>query len=316
MHYVDSKHRSDVPVESGEAEDSVWRISHETVDEKRNNEVLVQIDVMPPKSIRPSFNEIGLGQGGLNSGEGFEMELGAFVHEGQELHEQHMGKEQASIDSGDADPCSGIVLMKGIMFEQVAVLDPRFMWQQRWCELSSSAFAVCQKAGVTPDVKVPLDQITKVHAIPDMADRNIFHIYSNGRKPIKLKAQSAFSREQWIKRISDATGRLYVADWGDIRHGESTAPDLCIPLQSQSSETNTTAKTSSGNDLSESNPSGLPLGPAVPRNIDQALLASNFSTDRSIDKPAKTSGQDQEGNSLKRLKMMDLLLSSPNSSSV
>jgi hypothetical protein len=316
MHYVDSKHRSDVPVESGEAEDSVWRISHETVDEKRNNEVLVQIDVMPPKSIRPSFNEIGLGQGGLNSGEGFEMELGAFVHEGQELHQQHVGKEQASIDSGDADPCSGIVLMKGIMFEQVYVLDPRFMWQQRWCELSSSAFAVCQKAGVTPDVKVPLDQITKVHAIPDMADRNIFHIYSNGRKPIKLKAQSAFSREQWIKRISDATGRLYVVDWGDIRHGESTAPDLCIPLQSQSSETNTTAKTSSGNDLSESNPSGLPLGPAVPRNIDQALSASNFSTDRSIDKPAKTSGQDQEGNSLKRLKMMDLLLSSPNSSSV
>ena len=54
------------------------------------------------------------------------------------------------------------------------------------------------------------------------SDGNVFHIYSNGRKPIILKTQSSFEREQWIQQISDATGSLYVADWGDIRHGEST----------------------------------------------------------------------------------------------
>ena len=309
MHYVDPKRRSDVLIEPGEPEDSAWRVSHETIDQKRNNEFLVQIDVMPPQyktiwsTADDNFDEIGVGQGGLNSCEGFEMELGAIVHnKEQDPHQQQMEKRPKPLDSGETDPGSGVVLMKGIMFEQVTVLDPRFMWQQRWCELSDSAVTVCQRAGATPDVKVYLDQITKVRAIPDMAARNVIHIYSNGRKPIKLKAPSALNREQWIERISDATGRLYVADWGDIRHGEPTASGLSISRQPEQSDMNTTANTSSsGDDSSERHPTGLPLGPPVPGDMDQALVASNFSTNRRIDTSAKT---------MKRLKMMDLLLDS------
>ena len=322
MHYVDPKRRSDVPIESGEPEDSVWRVSHETIDQKRNNEFLVQIDVMPPQyktiwsTADGNFDEICAGQGGLDSCEGFEMELGAIVHKKeQDPPQQHMENGQKSMDSGETDSGSGAVLMKGIMFEQVTVLDPRFMWQQRWCELSDSAITVCQRAGAIPDVKVPLDQITKVRAIPDMAARNVFHVYSNGRKPIKLKALSAHNREQWIERISDASGRLYVADWGDIRHGEPTFSGLSISRQPEQSDMNTTANTSSsGDDSSESHPTGLPLGPPVPRDMDQALTASNFSTNRRIDTSVKTGGQDEEDSGMKRMKMMDLLLDSDNDS--
>jgi hypothetical protein len=125
---------------------------------------------------------------------------------------------------------SNTVLMKGVLFEQVIAMDRRVLWQQRWCELSNSAFTVCQNAGATPEANIPLDEISRVHAIPDIISKNVFHVYSSTQKPIKLRAQSASDRKQWIERISDATGRLYVADWGHIHHGEST--DLDFP-QSQ-----------------------------------------------------------------------------------
>ncbi|KAL3804439.1 hypothetical protein ACHAW5_008285 [Stephanodiscus triporus] len=221
MRYDDPIQRSDVQVERGEDKDSVWRISHETIDQKRNSEVLVQVEAIRPP-VNGNLNELSAVQGGLNH---YEMELGAIVDQEREL-QQHMVNVQKSMCSCETEHSNsvGAALMKGVLFEEVFALDPRFMWQQRWCELSSSAFTVCQGAGATPDTNVPLDQITKVLAIPDMAASFVFHIYSHGRKPIKLKAQSAFDREQWIGRISDATGQLYIADWGNIRHGESTAP--------------------------------------------------------------------------------------------
>lgn len=185
----------------GEDENSIWKISQETVDQKRNNEVLVQIEAMPPQmhhaqSIAELLNE------GV-SGEGFEIEL---------------KQTPSSMCQGP----NNTGLMKGVLFEQIIAVDRRILWQQRWCDLSSSVLTVCQSAGATPEAILTLDSITKVHAIPDITSKHVFHVYSNGRKPIKLRAQSATDREQWIERIADATGRLYVADWGDIRHGEST----------------------------------------------------------------------------------------------
>lgn len=197
-----------------EDENSVWKISQETVDQKRNNEVLIQIDAMPPQmhhaqSIAELLNE------GV-SGEGFEIEL---------------KQSPSSMGQGSSNTC----LMRGVLFEQVIAVDRRILWQQRWCDLSSSVFTVCQSAGATPEATLPLDSITKVHAIPDITSKYVFHVYSNGRRPMKLRAQSATDREKWIERIADATGRLYVADWGDIRHGESTdseAAFLDSPLKS------------------------------------------------------------------------------------
>ena len=185
----------------GEGENSLWKISQETVDQKRNNEVLVQIEAMPPQMHHAHSIADLLYEGG--SGEGFEIEL-----------------QQTPSSMGQGPSNTG--LMKGVLFEQVIAMDRRILWQQRWCDLSSSVFTVRQNAGATPEASLPLDDITKVHAIPDITSKHVFHVYSNGRKPIKLRAQSATDREQWIERIADATGRLYVADWGDIRHGEST----------------------------------------------------------------------------------------------
>jgi hypothetical protein len=191
----------------GEDENSVWKISQETVDQKRNNEVLVQIEAMPPQMHHAQSIADLLNGGG--SGEGFEIEL------------QQTPSSMGIGGIADEGP-SNKSLMKGVLFEQVIAVDRRILWQQRWCDLSSSVFTVCQNAGATPEASLPLDDITKVHAIPDITSKHVFHVYSNGRKPIKLRAQSATDREHWIERIADATGRLYVADWGDIRHGEST----------------------------------------------------------------------------------------------
>ncbi|KAL3816854.1 hypothetical protein ACHAXA_005132 [Cyclostephanos tholiformis] len=282
MHYADPKLRSDVQIESGEAENSVWKISHETIDQKRNNEVLVQINVMPPqfKSVYSSVHDefkVGIEQGSPSCGEGFEMELGGIVHNERELNQPHLRKVETSDGSGETDPCSREILMNGIMFEQVSVLDPRFMWQQRWCELSSLSFVVFQHAGSTPEVEVPLDEITKIRAIPDMADGNVFHIYSNGRKPIILKTESSFKREQWIERISNATGSLYVADWGDIPHGEFSDPEpLPQPLNMNT------------------------LQPSLSNDVPTVAQSMNLSD--------REQGKDE--NSLKRLKAMDLLLGS------
>jgi hypothetical protein len=298
MHYADPKLRSNLQIESGEAENSVWKISHETIDQKRNNEVLVQIDVMPPQfksaySFAHDHIEVG------NSGEGFELELGTLVHKEGELNRPHIGKDETFDGSAIvSDPCSRVVLMKGIMFEQVSVLDPRFLWQQRWCELSSLTFAVCQHPGAEPDVIVPLEQVTKVRAIPDMADGNVFHIYSNGRKPIVLKTQSSFEREQWIERISDATGSLYVADWGDIPHGESSTTE---PLAQQFG-TNT---------LQPSLKNDAPTIAAIPPRPRRSMVSH---PGRSPSLNSSDRGQGKEDSSQERLKMMDLLLGSFNDS--
>jgi hypothetical protein len=300
MHYADPKLRSNLQIESGEAENSVWKISHETIDQKRNNEVLVQINVMP-KSINTSAHhhhyEVGY------SGEGFEMEYGTIVHKESELNRPHLKKNETSdgntIVSSVSDPHSRVVLMKGIMFEQVSVLDPRFLWQRRWCELSSLTFSVCQHSGAAPDVIVPLEQVTKVRAIPDMySDGNVFHIYSNGRKPIILKTQSSFEREQWIQQISDATGSLYVADWGDTPRGESSTPE---PLPEQFDT----------NAFQRSLKNDAPTITAMPT---RPRISIESHSKKSPPKNSSSRGQGREDSSKERLKMMDLLLGSCNDS--
>lgn len=115
MRYDDPNQRSDVQVERGEDKDSVWRVSHETIDQKRNSEVLVKIEAIRPP-VNGNLNELSAGQGGLNDSE---MELGAIVDQGRELHQQHMVNVQKSMYSGETEHSNrvGVASLKRVSFE-------------------------------------------------------------------------------------------------------------------------------------------------------------------------------------------------------
>jgi PH domain len=168
-----------------------WIMSHETVDQDSNNEVLVTID----QQVASDF---------------------AVVRPIQNL--------ESSLDPSPID-CSHQSqerLMQGYLMKQEVVrVARRVFWRRQWCVLSHLKLSVFDShTSTTPDFEVRTMDVVKIRTI----HRNAFQIISTTHSPVTFSARNEEERNDWIQNLSSASGND-VLDGSPSKRGQRRQPN-------------------------------------------------------------------------------------------
>ena len=184
-----------------------WTMTHETVDQDCNNEVMVTID-QQVAVVRPKQNL-----------------------------ESSMVSARAPPLVDDARQGQEHLKQGFLMKQEVVRIAMRVFWRRRWCVLSHLELSVFDNhTSSTPDFEVKMTDVVQIRAL----HRNEFQIISKTHGPVTFSARSKEERSDWMQNLSLATGNDVVD--GSSRHyqpydkpesaNRSVEPDMEVTVPS------------------------------------------------------------------------------------
>lgn len=156
--------------DNDESEDQYWQISKDEVDRKANNEVVISIDVL----------------------------------RGVEATKAELSERQSQIN-----------LMAGYLQLQKKKTLGIGLWQQQWVVLTPTDIVFSPNLASKKKLKIPLRDISSVSLASDIVKKYVFEIHTsfhmsnvtnNNSQIYRFSAPTSNYRDDWIQKISDATG--------------------------------------------------------------------------------------------------------------